>query len=283
MKLIRRPWGIALFIVILILWGTWRALQTTDSAPPDATSELALNKSDTALPKMPVIESTPKPIAPSRPQVQPGVPPDPEKTPTPPTASERIRTDMKMSLSSIYSAEKAFYAEAGRYSTDFDVIGWMPVEQILTAKVGFLDPFATETDEYADRSDRLDTDQLVEASQSFDEIAMRYTYAESATRVNIRSLYSYCEQGCTANREQFEVIAAANLDEDDDLDIWRINERKELVHVSDDLPAEPQPNEPRPQTPSQKPDLLEPAIQETAEPSDNTEPIPEPLEDTSPQ
>lgn len=46
---------------------------------------------------------------------------------------------------------------------------------------------------------------------------------------------AYCRMGCSATSDKFEIIAAANLDQDEDLDLWTINERKEIVHTFDDL------------------------------------------------
>jgi hypothetical protein len=60
-----------------------------------------------------------------------------------------------------------------------------------------------------------------------------YRY-DSHAQVAVRDLERHCRRGCTASRDRFEMVAAFNLDADPTLDVWIINESKELIHIVDD-------------------------------------------------
>lgn len=217
-------------LVVTALW--WWRQQHWDSPPPPAA------RPDATIDVQAVTDVEPKPIrSQSSPTPAATAAEASDQTDEPGVSphARQIRGELKLVLSGIYSAEKAFFSEAGRFSTDFDVLGWMPLARELKVKAGFLYPYSPPPDEFRDRGDRFDTDQLVEASQVYDDPQSRMVYAETARKVSLRTLGSYCEMNCTADAKGFEVIAAANLDEDDDLEIWRINDRKELVQVFDDV------------------------------------------------
>lgn len=218
--------GALLLLLIVLVFRAWRA-------PEPEPVPAAVPAPET--PAAPVVEATPSPTPRPAAPLAPGVPADLDRD----ERARRIRTEIKISLSGLYAAERAFFAEAGRYSTDFDVVGWMPTSQKLSAKVGFLYPYQPPPDEYRDRMDRFDTDQIVEASKTYEDPESHMSYQDSAARVSLRSLGSYCEMNCTADATSFEAVAAANLDDDDELDVWRINDRKELVHLFDDLAGGP--------------------------------------------
>lgn len=225
-----RQAAIAVFFLLLVL-GVWRMWRASDAAPLDVATEEPPVTLETTFPDSPAPVASPSASRPA----DTSVPPNLDKL----ERARRIRAEIKISLSGLYAAERAFFTEAGRYSTDFDVVGWMPTSQKLSAKVGFLYPYQPPLDEYRDRMDRFDTDQAVEASKTFEDPDSHMSYQDSAIGVSMRSLGSYCETNCTADANGFEAIAAANLDDDDELDVWRINDRKELVHLFDDLEGRP--------------------------------------------
>ncbi|MBX3019572.1 MAG: hypothetical protein KF767_16915 [Bdellovibrionaceae bacterium] len=221
---------VAVFFLLLVL-GVWRMWRASDAPAPEVATEEPPVTLETTFPETPAPVASPSATRPA----DTSVPPNLDRL----ERARRIRSEIKISLSGLYAAERAFYSESGRYSTDFDVVGWMPTSQKLSAKVGFLYPYQPSPDEYRDRMDRFDTDQAVEASKTFEDPDSHMSYQDSAIRVSMRSLGSYCEMNCTADANGFEAIAAANLDDDDELDVWRINDRKELVHLFDDLEGRP--------------------------------------------
>lgn len=237
-----RKWAMAI-VLLFVLGIGWKLLPAPDAgppAPPPDEPELSLTETTTNAGA----------VARSAPRFMPGAPSlEIAVGASPLEKAMRIRSEMKLSLSGIYAAQRAFFTESGRYTTDFDVMGWMPTVQKLSAKVGFLYPFQPPQDEFNDRPDRFDTDQLVESSLSYEDPDSHFSYAESATDVSMRSLGSFCEASCSADANHFEVIAAANLDDDEELDVWRINDRKELTHVFDDLAGTAIPGEIMPEEP----------------------------------
>lgn len=243
-------------LLILIVFFAWRWLTPAPTPPPEIAEEAPELELTETTPVAPTPKATPKPTPP----VDLSVPPNLEKN----ERARRIRSEIKVSLSGLYAAEKAFFSESGRYSTDFDVVGWMPTSQKLSAKVGFLYPYQPPQDEFRDRMDRYDTDQAVEASKSFEDPDSYLTYQDSALRVTLQNLSSYCEMNCTADARGFEAIAAANLDDDDELDIWRINDKKELVHLFDDVEG---------RVPlTQKPEIIPASPEDSFEPANSAEP-----------
>ncbi len=44
----------------------------------------------------------------------------------------------------------------------------------------------------------------------------------------------YC-QDCFGTKESFKMVAVGNLDEDEEMDVWTIDQNKNLIHVTDDL------------------------------------------------
>lgn len=148
---------------------------------------------------------------------------------------QNARISMKATLNSIYIAEKAYFAEYARYSTDLLHLGWTPEGNPLVMKAGFLRPFQPANLAPEEDSRRLNTDIFLNDRNALDQSGKRYEYDTQAKSVELNSLTKYCQAGCTASADSFELIAASNLDDDPTLDIWVINERKILTQISDDL------------------------------------------------
>ena len=145
---------------------------------------------------------------------------------------EKTRRAIQVSLSSAYTAEKAYFAEFGTYSTDLRAVGWIPSESELRFKMGFteasLDPLAEGED-----PDQKSTESFVNSIDESDP--RKYTYAPTGQGIDLEDARHLCSERCTATRDRFEILAIANLDADATLDVWLINDAKELIQVSDDL------------------------------------------------
>ncbi len=143
------------------------------------------------------------------------------------------RAQLKASLAGLYTAQRAFHAEFDRYSTDLKALGWSPASPDLPAYIGFMRAFdhASEVNlPDGEVPGRLSTDAFVGSTSDADR---PYRY-DSHSQIAVRELERHCRRGCTASRDRFELISAFNLDADPTLDVWIINESKELVHVVDD-------------------------------------------------
>lgn len=129
-----------------------------------------------------------------------------------PEKIKQVRIKMKSSLSSAYVAEQAYFAEFEKYSVDFKEMGFYLDlnNQALDFKFGFMDS---------------DSDKFIEANQ----------YSSLSKDIKLQDARKFCKAECTIRNDGFEVMSATNLDNDDDLDVWTINQNKELEHVFDDL------------------------------------------------
>lgn len=161
----------------------------------------------------------------------PGAPVTSAKTELTLKEISEIRMEMKISLASIYAAEKAFFAEYGRYSTDLAAIGWQPDNSTLRARVGFLRAFyPSKTNESSENFDRLSSNELLEHLNT--TRTEQFGYGPTALPIEFGdSLQKFCDSDCTASDAKFEVIAAADFGSG--MEVWRINEKKQLLQVSD--------------------------------------------------
>lgn len=123
---------------------------------------------------------------------------------------QQVRSSMKVSLAAIYAAQMAYQSEYEGYSSDLNAIGFRIDDGPQDFKVGF-------------------------PESNSDMILGKSTYTDLAKNINFQDLLRHCLHGCTSSKDQFEVIVASNLDADDDLEVWVINERKEMIQVIDDL------------------------------------------------
>lgn len=138
-----------------------------------------------------------------------------------------IRAQTKSTLRIVFIGEYAFFKKHNRYTTDLKAIGYEPLEGTkFHQKFGFLDAFNSSQTITNESTDRKNSDVYIKAGVE---------YAPQAQGVSLEKARAYCRMGCGATADKFEAMAAANLDQDEDLDLWIINERKEIVHVFDDL------------------------------------------------
>ncbi len=158
---------------------------------------------------------------------------------------EKARSLAKVTLSSLYTAEKAYIAEFSRPTTDILSLGFTPADSVLHYKAGFLE--ALETHEYNDitnegmptlREDprRINTDALLEIreehSQENQEASHRYEYSKEAAGLNLEDYRSYCRIGCKVQGQEFEIMIAVPIDASH-IDVWTINNLKQMNLVKD--------------------------------------------------
>lgn len=140
---------------------------------------------------------------------------------------ESTRAQAKSTLSITYIGETEFFNKHKRYTTDLKAIGYTPVPgTTFKGKFGFLDAFKSSQLVENESADRKNSDAFIK-----DDIK----YGATSEGIVLEKVRAYCSMGCGATADKFEVISATNLDDDDDLDLWTINEQKEIIHVFDDL------------------------------------------------
>ncbi len=141
-----------------------------------------------------------------------------------------IRNQMKVALSEIYMAQKSYQAEKEHYTGDLMALQWTPGNPKMKFKIGFVQAYSA-AEELGENSRLLDSDSFLnEKTQSGEN----YEYTETADGIRLADLLKYCQYGCSAEDDHFEAIAAANLDDDPTLEVWLMNDKKEIIQVIDD-------------------------------------------------
>jgi hypothetical protein len=135
-------------------------------------------------------------------------------------------------------AEKqaAFHQAYGFYTTDLNAIGIAP--KMVIYKIGFVTASKHEFELHPEKAAELNLNPEVKdldlLKQAIPKLKMEYSPLTRLDSIDISRLASYCPD-CTATASGFKAIAAANLDDDDDLDIWTIDEKGQIVHVLKDV------------------------------------------------
>lgn len=156
-----------------------------------------------------------------------------------PQVVEKARSLGKTTLSSLYTAQRAYMAEFSRPTSDLLSLGFTPDDSVMHFKAGFLE--ALEPEEFNDitndgrpafREDprRINTDVFLEEKQ--DEKATRYEYSTAAAAINLDDYKRFCRIGCKVQGQEFEFMVVVPLD-DTHFDIWTMNHLKQLNLVKD--------------------------------------------------
>jgi hypothetical protein len=146
---------------------------------------------------------------------------------------EELRSKTKNFIASLYSSQKAFYAEYNQYITDVIAIG-ISTDPVLPFKAGFLES-SVELKEISSDANidvrRLDTDSLVgERDGSINE---PIKYAPFVRDIDLSAYKQFCKYRCTADSRNFEMLVAAPLGNGDQVDVWLVNDNKEIILVHD--------------------------------------------------
>lgn len=231
-------------ITILIAIGLWLVLKPTNPKVPDngsitdQESEAIANQSE-----LPPVTATPATATQDPPTTLSGTP---AKTtavdssaaaPTlkPLTEQEIVerRQSIRATLSGIYTAQKAYFAEYDRYSSDLGHIGYLPSEGTIKARFGFLEPYTPNGGLNSNEDpSRSNSDAFIALKDDDGETV--YQYDDYSRRASLAKYERYCDNRCTVSNDQFELISAVNLDNDETLDVWIIDSRKNIRHVVDD-------------------------------------------------
>jgi hypothetical protein len=146
--------------------------------------------------------------------------------------TQAVFVDLKM----MADKQAAFHQVYGFYTTDLNAIGVTP--KMVIYKVGFVKASTHEFELHADKARELNLDPGVKdldlLKKAIPKLKMEYSPLTRLDAIDISSLASHCPD-CTATATGFKAMAAANLDEDADLDIWTIDEKGQMVHVVKDV------------------------------------------------
>ncbi len=148
-----------------------------------------------------------------------------------------IQGAARADLDLLRRAEDSFRTRYGTYTTDFGNLAIQP--KFVYYKIGFLtpssQPFVPLKLPEPHRPEVLDLDALKIAKP---KLKLKYAEETKIDSIKLSELASFCSD-CTASKDSFKAIAAANLDEDADLDIWTVDHTGTFTHVQNDLQAKP--------------------------------------------
>ena len=142
------------------------------------------------------------------------------------------RSEVKSLLTSMYAAQKSFYAEWDQYYADFDVVGFsLAGDQRYL--VGFHDNRGPGIPFYPDTIYRNDSSAVIINTKSYcDKTPPPCTYdSTGATVINIPGSAVVAE----LSGQTFIFGGAANLDTDRACDRWYITDTRELTLLHDDI------------------------------------------------
>jgi hypothetical protein len=144
-----------------------------------------------------------------------------------------IQTAARADLDLLRKAEDAFRERNGIYTTDIVSLSLEP--KFVYYKFGFVTPATPNTEalNFPEplQPERSDLDALKSAKP---KLELEYAEETKLTSIKISELTNFCSD-CTATKDTFKAIAAANLDDDPDLDIWTIDQTGTVTHIQDDL------------------------------------------------
>lgn len=142
----------------------------------------------------------------------------------------RLQQAALADLALITNAEKTFHEIYGTYTTDLSSLGVNP--KYVYYKIGFLRPSQVPVPNRAEhRPEVMNLEALKEVRK---DLKLQFSKETKLGEIDFASLVKYCED-CTATSEKFKAVAAANLDEDETLDIWTVDHEGKYQHVIDDL------------------------------------------------
>lgn len=146
------------------------------------------------------------------------------------------RSHAKYSLSELYTAMKSFKDKHGRYTTDLQVAGFSLRNDKLLSKMGFINPFALNTNNQisglVEDVTRMNTD-YINSLPANAETNKRF-YTTDVSQITFRDFEKFCKKRCSADDNGFEAIAIVPLGENR-FDVWLINETKNLTQVQDGM------------------------------------------------
>lgn len=148
---------------------------------------------------------------------------------------KKLRKEIRTALHSAYAAQKATHAEFQHYSTDFHSTGfwYTGTSSLFNFKMGYLGSYFSEEHLSPEHGLIESTEDLIGKENK--DTQEKFKYGPYAENIDFAGLKKFCKKNCTASADFFEFISATNLDKDDTLDVWLIDETKNVQHVSDDL------------------------------------------------
>ncbi|MES2962849.1 MAG: hypothetical protein V4760_03095 [Bdellovibrionota bacterium] len=139
-------------------------------------------------------------------------------------------------LKLVADAEKGFKNRTGFYTSDFNALAIVP--KMILYKIGFASPSVAHHEidrgDFVHRPELKDIDALRAA---FPKLDIKYSPVTKLDSIDFAAAASkYCAD-CVATDSAFKALAVGNLDDDEELDVWTIDDKGDVRHLVDDLAA----------------------------------------------
>ena len=145
------------------------------------------------------------------------------------------RSEVKSLLTSMYAAQKAFYAEWDQYYADFDVVGFSLAgdQKYLVGFSNVGGPRGPGIPLYPDSIYRSDNSAvIIDTKEYCDKTPPPCTYGSTGARIENIPRLSIVH---SPHGQIFSFGGAANLDNDRACDRWYITHTRELVLLHNDI------------------------------------------------
>ncbi len=143
------------------------------------------------------------------------------------------QSEAKSNLMSLYTAEKAFHAEYGFYSSDLVSIGWTPF-----GAPAYVYGFAYPGPEELRQSERKPADYDADRKDTVDSslAGANYQTNKMVDGDGNKLLSTDLPEDSWVERDRFKAAAIGDISKDDEgrMDVWTIDENRALVNVTDD-------------------------------------------------
>jgi hypothetical protein len=152
---------------------------------------------------------------------------------------KQMRSNAKANLASVYTALVSAQGEWGHYSTDLNAIGYAPNGNLMPFKLGFLSPYHPPIESSLNMGEPDQTTEFLTTDQFNNKIRSNSKeptyYNDLADKIKLSDYAQYCKKECTATDNEFEVLLVLPLLDLQHVDVWTVNDRKEIIQVVDGL------------------------------------------------
>ena len=142
---------------------------------------------------------------------------------------EQRRAQVKAALFGLFMMQRTFQAEHNRFTSDMAMMNHDFPEQ-LGFKFGFSNAFSPEALAEGERPNSSNTDFLLGEPLSKGRTA-RLLYKADASEIKLQNYLHFCHSKCEVTENSFEAIAVMPVPGGNDVDVFLVNERKEIFHV----------------------------------------------------
>ena len=146
------------------------------------------------------------------------------------------RLNAQVNMASFYGFMVDFHRKYNRYTTDLRSAKASLSRYTLANKTGFINQFSANINNpiegLNEDMSRMNTDFLISEAASIPNNG--FIYSKEAEQINFKDYEKFCRNKCSADENSFEIISIIPFDEDH-VDVWLMNEQKEMVQVQDGL------------------------------------------------